>query len=94
MLEFIAFLNFVRKRVGSLDFLEKRFFHVFDSRVVSCVVAKGWSSSRLLNKVARRYAAISLAADVYVMTLWTIRQWNHSDAASRRLHLDHGEATC
>ena len=84
-LEFTAFLNYVRSQAGSKDFHQKRFFHIFDSRVVSCVVAKGRSSSRLLNRLCRRLAAFSLASNTYVLTLWTVSAWNHSDAASRRL---------
>ena len=90
VLEFIAFFNYIRSQVGSCNFHSKRFFHVFDSKVVSCVVAKGRSSSRVLNRVCRRYAAYALAADLYVCTLWTISSWNHSDAGSRQLVGDHG----
>ena len=83
-LELTAFLNFVRKRVGSKDFHHKRFFHIFDSRVSACVAAKGRSSSKVLNRLCRRFAAFAIAADVLVLTLWTVSGWNHADAASRR----------
>jgi hypothetical protein len=89
-LEFSAFLNYVRSQVGSKDFHQKRFFHVFDSRVVSCVVAKGRSSSRILNRLCRRLAAFVLAANCYALCFWTISKWNHSDAASRRLQGEDG----
>ena len=91
-LEFAAFLTFVRSRAGSVDFHKKRFFHVFDSRVISCVVAKGRSSSRLLNRLCRRYAGFALAADLYVLTLWTISSWNHADGASRRPEASYDES--
>ncbi|CAK0908038.1 unnamed protein product, partial [Prorocentrum cordatum] len=90
-LESTAFFNYVRSQAGSKDFHKRRFCHIFDSRVVSCVVAKGWSSSRLLNRLCRRFAAFSIASNTYVLTFWTVSAWNHSDAASRRLRETLGE---
>lgn len=84
-LEFAAFLLYCRSQSETLSHHHTRFFHVFDSRVVSCIVAKGRSSSKLLNRLCRRYAAQALGTDSYVLTLWTISDWNFSDAASRRL---------
>ena len=62
-----------------------RFFHVFDSRVCSCVIAKGRSSSRVLNRILRRVASLLLASDAYALPLWTISAWNFSDSGSRVL---------
>ena len=59
--EFTAFLIYVRSLADSLSFHNKRFFHVFDSRVVACVVAKGRSSSKVLNRISRRFLAYALA---------------------------------
>ena len=89
VLELTAFLNYMRSRAGSVDFHGKRIFNVFDSRVAACVVAKGRSSSKVLNRVCRRVMALSLATNTYVITLWTISKWQYSDAASR-LHSRHG----
>ena len=83
VLEFTAFLIYVRSLADSLSFHNKRYFHVFDSRVVACVAAKGRSSSKVLNRVSRRFLAYALATNSYVLTLWTISHWNFSDAASR-----------
>ena len=90
VLEFVAFLSFVRQRATSVDFHSKRFFHVFDSRVAAAVAAKGRSSSKVLNRPLRRYLAYALATDTYVLALWTISAWNFADAASRLQSWDHG----
>ena len=89
VLELTAFLNYMRSRAGSVDFHGKRIFNVSDSRVAACVVAKGRSSSKVLNRVCRRVMALSLATNTYVITLWTISKWQFSDAAGR-LHSRHG----
>ena len=62
-----------------------RFFHVFDFRVCSCVIAKGRLSSRVLNRVLRRVASLLLASDSYALPLRTISAWNFPDAGSRVL---------
>ncbi|CAK0803465.1 unnamed protein product [Prorocentrum cordatum] len=87
VLEVVAYLTYLRLLSESALFHGVRYFHIFDSKVVACVVAKGRSSSRVLNRVCRRQLALTLATDTYVLTLWTISQWNFADAASR-LHLD------
>ena len=84
VLEFAAFFNYVRKQVRNVRFHGSRFFNIFDSRIIACVVATGRSSSSLRNRAPRRYAAVALAADLYVLTVWTISQWMHADAGSRR----------
>ena len=62
---------------------EVRMIHILDSRVVSCVLAKGRSSSERLNYTLRRVAALLLASDVYVFPLWTVSGWNCADFGSR-----------
>ena len=91
ILEFTAFLIYIRHRCTSTNFHSKRLFHVLDSRVSSCVLAKGRSSSRVLNRPLRRFAALALGADLYVLPLWTLSGWNFCDAGSRiGSPLDHG----
>ena len=46
ILEFTAFLIYFRTCCSSIQFHSKRAFHTFDSRVCSCVIAKGRSSSK------------------------------------------------
>ena len=83
ILEFIAFLNYFRSISTSLAAHSRRMVHILDSRVCSCVLAKGRSSSKVLNRSLRRFAALALAMDVYVVPLWTISGWNLCDAGSR-----------
>ena len=77
ILELTAFLTELRRRARNTDELGKRFFCIVDSLVCFYVLGKGRSSSKLLNRVSRRIASLS-------MTLWTISKWNFSDGASRR----------
>lgn len=54
-----------------------------DTMVTAAVIAKGRSSSRILNRTLRRIAGLTLAGDLYPLALWTISGWNYSDAGSR-----------
>jgi hypothetical protein len=83
VLELIAFFNFLRHLARSKLEHSARFFHILDSRVSSCVLAKGRSSSKILNRSLRRITSLLLASDLYVLPLWTISSWNFSDAGSR-----------
>jgi hypothetical protein len=83
VLELAAFFNYLKRLSSDSTEHSARFFHILDSRVSSCVLAKGRSSSKLLNRCLRRVAGYLLASDLYVLPLWTISAWNFSDAASR-----------
>ncbi len=83
VLELIAFFNYFLSLASFSDRHGHRLLHVLDSRVCSCVLSKGRSSSKLLNRVLRRILGVSLAADFYVLPLWTISAWNFADAGSR-----------
>ena len=83
VLELLAFFNFLKLHVNKDYEHCSRILHVFDSRVCSCIVAKGRSSSTVLNRVLRRLTALMLASDLYVMPLWTISGWNFADHGSR-----------
>jgi hypothetical protein len=83
VLELVAFYNYIRACCNIADNHSFRFLHVVDSRVVSCVLAKGRSSSSKLNRVLRRVGALLLAGDLYVLPMWTISGWNFSDHGSR-----------
>ena len=71
-----------------------RYFHILDSRVSACVLAKGRSSSLALNRIIRRIASILAAADLTVCPLWTISSWICSDHGSRAVSRPrgHGDA--
>ena len=83
VLELLAFFNYLRAWSVREDAHALRFFHVPDSRVSSCVIAKGRSSSKLLNRILRWICSLLIAADLCVLPLWTFPSWNFSDHGSR-----------
>lgn len=83
VLELIAFFDYLRGVINRTSFSSVRFFHILDSMVASSVVAKGRSSSRILNRTLRRIVGLCLAGDIYPLPLWTVSGWNYSDAGSR-----------
>ena len=85
VLELVAFFNYLRTCVRKPESHSFRIWHVLDSRVASCVIAKGRSSSNKLNRILRRVSALMLASDVYVFPLWTVSGWNFADAGTRAL---------
>ena len=85
VLELVAFFNYLRACVRKPERHSCRMLHVLDSRVASCVIAKGRSSSSKLNRILRRVSALMLASDVYVFPLWTVSGWNFADAGTRAL---------
>ena len=65
-LELLAVAVFLKRRGRNVDSWHRRFFHILDSMVSRGVLAKGRSSSRRLNGVARRCSAHLLAMDNYM----------------------------
>ena len=63
VLELIAFFNYLRACVRKPNNHCSRMLHVLDSRVASCVIAKGRSSSCKLNRILRRVSALLLASE-------------------------------
>ena len=90
MPELIAVSNYFRAWLCDGGNRSIRTLHVVDSRVVSCVIAKGGSSSIMLNRVLRRLAGLTLAADTYIVPVWTISAWNFSDDGSRAVARPNG----
>lgn len=86
-LELQAFIVMVRRRVRKASRHRSRYLHIVDSAVTRGAVAKGRSTSRRLNRLLRKVAAMTLAADVYPLTAWTISRWNFADLASRRMEV-------
>ena len=86
ILEVVAFFSYLRACVNNVNNHSVRFLHVLDSRVASCVLAKGRSSSCKLNRVLRRVGSLLLASDMYVLPMWTISSWNFSDHGSRAVN--------
>ena len=91
ILEFTSVLNYFRKKFRSAFSHGFRYLHIVDSRVTAGVLAKGRSSSKRLNRPCRRLAAYLLAADGYVLPLWTISRWMAADRGSRLYAKDDGE---
>ena len=83
VLELIACLKYLRGVIQRYDFRSLRFIHVVDSMVTAAVLAKGRSSSKVLNRTLGRIAALQLAGDLYVVPVWTVSGWNFSDNGSR-----------
>ena len=83
VLEFLAMLNYLRSMSNKVHLQHKRFFHILDSQVVCSILAKGRSSSRRLNRCCRRMLPLLLGMDMYLYSLWTVSDWQYSDAGSR-----------
>ena len=81
-LERVAAFNAVRSRSSTASFHRPMFCRVFGSHVVRCVTARGRSSSRQLNRIARRVAAVLLACDNDPVALWTMSTWNYAGGGS------------
>ena len=83
ILEFTAFLNYLRSLSNKQHLQSLRLFHVFDSKVVCGALGKGRSPSKRVNRVCRRLLPMLLGMDWYIQTLWTVSRWQFSDGASR-----------
>ena len=82
-LEMKVFLYHLRQEAELPELFAKRFLHVLDSQVSTAVIAKGRSSSRILNFTLRQCAALLLVKDLYPLVAWTLSKWNFSDLGSR-----------
>eukprot|EP00435_Cladocopium_sp_Y103_P074422 s46_g48.t1 len=85
-LEVGAFLVEIRRRARDVTCLQGRFINITDSQVTFHCLTKGRSSSPRLNRLIRRVAAVSFAADLAPFHLWTISKWNFADHGSRRFN--------
>ena len=83
ILELAAFHVHLRARSRSVFRRSHLFLHILDSTVAAGVVAKGRSSTKALNRIARRIMATSIAHNAYPLIMWTISEWNYSDHGSR-----------
>ena len=81
--ELIACFNYFRAVACRKGFSSQRIIHIVDSMVAAAVITKGRSSSKVLNRTLRRICAVVVAADIYVLPLWTLSDWNFADAGSR-----------
>jgi hypothetical protein len=92
LLEMRASLAALKWRIRTFPESHAIFFHLVDSLVNLAAIAKGRSSSRLLNGILRRYNALLLAANLHPLCGYLRSADNPADAPSRWLHKrKHGE---
>ena len=83
VLEMRALVNALEWRLRSPAFGSCRALHLVDSQVVLAVAVKGRSSSRILNRLLRKYAALQVAGGVIPILGWVESEDNPADAPSR-----------
>ena len=83
VLELRALVNALQWRLRSSKFGSCRALHLVDSQVALAVAVKGRSSSRILNKLLKRYAALQVAGGVMPILGWVESEDNPADAPSR-----------
>jgi hypothetical protein len=83
-LELKMFQLTLQWKTRQLIHFESRFLHLLDSQVSIAVAVKGRSSSRRLNQILRKIAAVSISADLYPLLAYIASALNPADGASRR----------
>jgi hypothetical protein len=83
-LELKMFQLTLQWKTRQLIHFESRFLHLLDSQVSIAVAVKGRSSSRRLNQILRKIAAVSISADLYPLLAYIASALNPVDGASRR----------
>eukprot|EP00438_Fugacium_kawagutii_P033385 Skav211631 [mRNA] locus=scaffold2262:105332:110360:+ [translate_table: standard] len=83
-LESLALVAHIRRLLKDPAVLQTRLLVVVDSQVLYFALGKGRSPAKRLNKILKRLSALQLAADVYVLPIWTLSAWNFADNPSRR----------
>ena len=84
ILELRALVGAFEWRLRSAAFSQCRALHLTDSVVALSVAVKGRSSSRSLNKILRRFAALQCAGGIYPVLGWVESGDNPADEPSRR----------
>ena len=84
ILELRSILHVLEWRSRVSSFHSRRFLHLSDSQVCLSVLTKGRSSSRQLNRLLRRIAALCLALDLLPLWAWVESRLNPADEPSRR----------
>ena len=83
LLELRAVIHTFEWRLRKKTFGDTRALHLTDSQVALSVAVKGRSSSRRINKLLRRYAALQLAGGILPLLAWVESELNPADAPSR-----------
>ena len=84
VLELRSILHALEWRSRVTSFKSCRFLHLSDSQVCLSVLTKGRSSSRPINRLLRRVAALCLALDLLPLWAWVESRLNPADEPSRR----------
>ena len=83
-LELRALVQGLEWRCRKACFGDCRALHLTDSQVALAVAVKGRSSSRALNRLLKRYAALQIGSGVYPLLAWVESEDNPADEPSRR----------
>ena len=84
MLELRSILHALEWRARTGTFHSCRFLHLSDSQICLAVLTKGRSSSKRLNRILRRIAALCLCLNLYPLWAWVESRLNPADEPSRR----------
>ena len=83
VLELRGLLHTLLWRCRKVSFQGSRWLHLLDSQVALSVATKGRSSSKALNNVLRRLAALQLASNSYMLLAYVAGPDNPADEPSR-----------
>jgi hypothetical protein len=75
-------------RMGRRDQIRSRFLHLLDNQAAIAILSKHRSSSRSLNRIARRSAALLLLSGCRRAIIYAETDTNLADAGSRRLYAE------
>ena len=89
VLELRSILHALEWRSRVVGFHSCRFLHLSDSQVCLSVLTKGRLSSRQINRLLRRIAALCLALDLLPLWAWVESRLNPADEPSRRYEPGH-----
>ena len=84
LLELRSILRPLEWRARTSSFHSCRFLHLSDSQICLAVLVKGRSSSRKINRILRRIAALCLALNLLPLWSWISSKLNPADEPSRR----------
>ena len=75
-------------RMGRRDQIRSKFLHSLDNQAAIAILSKHRSSSRSLNRIARRSAALLLLSGCRRAIIYAETNTNPADAGSRRLYAE------
>jgi len=84
LLELRALIHTFEWRARRATYGDVRSLHLCDSQVVLSVCVKGRSSSRQLNRLLRKWAALQVSVGIFPLLAWIETHLNPADEPSRR----------